>query len=359
MQKGRITSLLSFQARMLRARLLLLLVGIPSSVPRHLGGYRPKRHAASATRSAKEHGSAQEGAWVSLASDNNAPVFQQLREAHAERRELATAGGNFRPGYYITLEDVQSFSSYFVGVGLSAPAPMVKAVTQMRYPVPYVNTGVKDWCEESDRVLGALAHTKAIADKGQYHECVLSQDLLPIPSGMADLGRLPGDRISLYYDWEWLNSSCTILQTYQRPAVRNRESMPAQTSFVLYTRNALIFDTGSVHSVAGAFSEHFQGARGCYHWSEMTGNQCNPTDELKYNLEEREYKRLEKVFVITQVYGDRVFHFMTECLPRLAMVYQELLDDPSIQIHIQTKRFSFATQVGALSTVAEPLRHAS
>jgi hypothetical protein len=46
------------------------------------------------------------------------------------------------------------------------------------------------------------------------------------------------------------------------------------------------------------------------------------------------YRRVEKVFVLSQAMGNSVFHFLIENLPRLALYHSALLADPSIKIHV-------------------------
>jgi hypothetical protein len=48
-------------------------------------------------------------------------------------------------------------------------------------------------------------------------------------------------------------------------------------------------------------------------------------------------KKLDKVFVISQVMGDNIFHFLSENLPRLAPFLSDLIAEPDIKIHIVTE----------------------
>jgi hypothetical protein len=49
---------------------------------------------------------------------------------------------------------------------------------------------------------------------------------------------------------------------------------------------------------------------------------------------DRADKKVDKVFVISQVMGDNIFHFLSENLPRLAPFLPELIAEPDIKIHL-------------------------
>ena len=49
-----------------------------------------------------------------------------------------------------------------------------------------------------------------------------------------------------------------------------------------------------------------------------------------------QYPVVERVFVISQIMGNNVFHFLTENLPRLGLYHSELLADPTIKVHVVT-----------------------
>jgi hypothetical protein len=330
---------------------LLLFASLQASFSKHLGGYNHKG-AASARRKAKYSAQVDWGSLSERGIDRTT-VLADLRHSHVVRRRIrydqrSVGWGTYKAGYYTTFEDVRDNSEYFVAVPIGVPDVLVNIVRKASYPIPFVrtlsNVTNRSWCEETSRKL--TEKRKAENGAGSYHSCVLSSHMLPKSHGTSELGRLSGDHLSKYFDLEFLNQSCVDLQIYKPPSLMEASSIPVPSTFMLYTRDALVLDTGSVHSITSGFTEHFQGPRGCYHWSELDAGsqQCNKGAESKFDLKERKYKSVQKLFVITQVYGDRIFHFIAECLPRLAFVYQELLADDEIKIHIQTKKFKFATQ---------------
>jgi hypothetical protein len=279
--------------------------------------------------------SQEEAAWTSPKTS----ALEDLRHNHVVRRRIrwnqrSVGWGQYKAGYYTTYEDIRDNSEYFVAVSVPVPDAMVNTVSKSHYPIPFVRT-TSDWCEATRSVVSHdSAARNAESGDNSYHKCVLSSHLLPIPSGSAALGRLPGDNLSQYFDAEFLNKYCRELQTYRAPELRTEDTIPPPISFMLYTKDALVLDTGSVHSISSKFTEHFQAPRGCFHWSELGagGRQCKKGEEGKFDLKQRKWPKVSKVFVITQVYGDRVFHFLTESLPRLAMVYQVALRTAAARI---------------------------
>jgi hypothetical protein len=175
-----------------------------------------------------------------------------------------------------------------------------------------------------------------------YGKCVLAGHSLPMPSGEGDLfhDNLSPQQMATqwviggsdYGDYVRMNRTCHEHERYNSPRQRPAASMPA-SAFLLHTQDAVVLKEGSVHSAASLFTEHYEPARGCYHCQAFLDDMhCDPNFGEYAN--HAAYPKFDRVFVLSQIQGNNIFHFLVENLPRIALFLQDLLLPINLDIKI-------------------------